>query len=84
MVQTLFFVYLYGTYSHRDDLLKLANKANYTKKFYIQNFSNSRDIVECIEILNLFEAGNVSYGIMKLKNSKYIKYPFIHNFCEQN
>lgn len=84
MVQTLFFVYLYGTYSHDDELLKLASAANHTKKFYVENFSKSRDIVECIEILNLFEAGNVSCGIMKLKNSKYIKFPFIYDFCEQN
>lgn len=84
MVQTLLFVYLYGMYSHQDELLNLADKANHTKKFYMENFSKSRDIVECIEILDLFENGNVAYGIMKLKNSKYIKFPFIYDFCEQN
>lgn len=83
MVQALFFIYLYGRYSNQDELLILAGKANHVKKFYMENFPQSRDIAECVEILDLFESGNFTYGIMKLKYSRYIKFPFILNFCEQ-
>lgn len=84
MVQALFFTFLYGHYSKRDDLLVLANKANHTKKFYMENFPQNRDIAECVEILDLFENGNFSYAFMKLRYSRYMKFPFICDFCEQN